>query len=76
VATAKQALQAFPAWADTAVDERATYCSRIAEGLAARMDEIATLVSEAVGMVKRACSASASDGGARRRPGVRAAKQA
>jgi len=46
------ARRAFPAWSKTSVDERAKYCSRIAEGLAARMDEIATLVSEEVGMVK------------------------
>ena len=49
VAAAKKA---FPGWAATSVDERAKYCSRIAEGIAARMDEIATLVSEEVGMVK------------------------
>ena len=49
VAAAKKA---FPAWSATSVDERAKYCSRIAEGIAARMDEIATLVSEEVGMVK------------------------
>ena len=49
VAAAKRA---FPAWSATSVDERAKYCSRIAEGIAARMDEIATLVSEEVGMVK------------------------
>ena len=44
---------AFPAWAATAAEERAKYCSRIAEGIGARMDEIATLVSEEVGMVKQ-----------------------
>jgi acyl-CoA reductase-like NAD-dependent aldehyde dehydrogenase len=49
VAAAKKA---FPAWSATSVEERAKYCSRIAEGIAARMDEIATLVSEEVGMVK------------------------
>ena len=49
VAAAKRA---FPAWSATSVEERAKYCSRIAEGIAARMDEIATLVSEEVGMVK------------------------
>ena len=43
------ARQAFPAWAATSVEERAKYCARIAEGLAARMDEIATLVSQEVG---------------------------
>ena len=46
------ARKAFPAWAATSVEERAKYCARIAEGLAARMDEIATLVSQEVGMVK------------------------
>ena len=46
------ARRAFPAWAKTSTEERAKYCSRIAEGLAGRMDEIATLVSEEVGMVK------------------------
>ena len=50
VAAAKAA---FPAWAATAAEERAKYCSRIAEGIGARMDEIATLVSEEVGMVKQ-----------------------
>ena len=49
VAAAKAA---FPTWAATAAEERAKYCSRIAEGIGARMDEIATLVSEEVGMVK------------------------
>jgi aldehyde dehydrogenase (NAD+) len=49
VAAAKSA---FPAWAATSVEERAKYCTRIAEGLAGRMDEIATLVSQEVGMVK------------------------
>ena len=46
------ARQAFPAWAKTSVEERAKFCSRIADGLQARMDEIATLVSQEVGMVK------------------------
>jgi aldehyde dehydrogenase (NAD+) len=49
VAAAKAA---FPAWAATSVEERAKYCTRIAEGLMGRMDEIATLVSQEVGMVK------------------------
>jgi acyl-CoA reductase-like NAD-dependent aldehyde dehydrogenase len=49
VAAAKRA---FPSWAGTSVEERAKYCSRVAEGIAGRMDEIATLVSEEVGMVK------------------------
>jgi len=49
VAAAKAA---FPSWAATSVEERAKYCTRIAEGLMARMDEIATLVCQEVGMVK------------------------
>ena len=49
VAAAKKA---FPAWAATSVEERGKYLTRIAEGLMARMDEIATLVSQEVGMVK------------------------
>ena len=46
------ARRAFDPWSATAADERAKYCSRIAEGLSARTDEIATLVSQEVGMVK------------------------
>jgi acyl-CoA reductase-like NAD-dependent aldehyde dehydrogenase len=46
------ARRAFPAWSAVPADERAKYCARIADGLAARMDEIATLVSQEVGMVK------------------------
>jgi aldehyde dehydrogenase (NAD+) len=46
------ARRAFPAWSVTPAEERAKYCARIADGLAARMDEIATLVSQEVGMVK------------------------
>ncbi len=43
---------AFDQWARTPAEERAKYCTRIAEGIQARMDEIATLVSQEVGMVK------------------------
>jgi len=43
---------AFPGWAATSAEERAESCTRIAEGLGARMDEIATLVTREVGMVK------------------------
>jgi acyl-CoA reductase-like NAD-dependent aldehyde dehydrogenase len=43
---------AFPGWAQTSVEERGKYLTRIAEGLQARMDEIATVVSGEVGMVK------------------------
>jgi aldehyde dehydrogenase (NAD+) len=46
------AREAFPGWAATSAEERAKYCARIADGLAARTDDIATLVSEEVGMVK------------------------
>ncbi len=49
VAAAKAA---FPAWAATAPDERAKFCARIADALGARMDEVATLISQEVGMVK------------------------
>ena len=49
VAAAKAA---FPAWAATSAEERAKYCQRIGEALMARMDEIGTLVSQEVGMVK------------------------
>src|SRR5260370_1302469 len=43
---------AFPAGARTSLDQRASYCPRIAAGLAERSDEIATVSSQEVGMVK------------------------
>jgi acyl-CoA reductase-like NAD-dependent aldehyde dehydrogenase len=43
---------AFDSWSQTSPEERAKYCSRIAEGLGARMDEIATVVSKEAGMPK------------------------
>jgi aldehyde dehydrogenase (NAD+) len=43
---------AFDAWAATSSEERGKYCSRIAEGLGARMDEIATIVTREAGMPK------------------------
>ena len=49
VAAAKAA---FPGWAATSAEERAKYLNRINEGLSARMDEIATVVSHEVGMPK------------------------
>jgi acyl-CoA reductase-like NAD-dependent aldehyde dehydrogenase len=49
---AKAARRAFDGWAATSVEERAKYCTRIGEGLAARMDEIATLVTREAGMPK------------------------
>ena len=51
-AAAKAARAAFDAWAGTSKEERAKYCSRIAEGLGARMDEIATVVTREAGMPK------------------------
>jgi len=47
VAAAKAA---FPAWSETAPDERAKYLTRILEGLQARADEIGTTISQEVGM--------------------------
>jgi aldehyde dehydrogenase (NAD+) len=49
---AKAARAAFDSWAATTPAERAKYCTRIAEGLAARMDEIATVVTREAGMPK------------------------
>lgn len=49
VAAAKAA---FPTWAATSPEERAKYCSRIADSLAAHGDEFANLISREVGMVK------------------------
>jgi aldehyde dehydrogenase (NAD+) len=49
VAAAKRA---FATWSTTSVAERAKYLSAIAEGLQARSDEIAELVSHEVGMPK------------------------
>ncbi len=51
-AAAKAARAAFDAWAATSKEERAKYCSRIAEGLMGRMDEIATIVTREAGMPK------------------------
>jgi aldehyde dehydrogenase (NAD+) len=48
----RAARAAFETWSQTAPDERAKYLGRIAEGLTARMDEIATAVSQEVGMPK------------------------
>ena len=46
------AKRAFATWSQTSVEERGKYLTRIAEGLQARMDDIATLVSQEVGMPK------------------------
>jgi aldehyde dehydrogenase (NAD+) len=51
-AAAKAARAAFDSWASTSKEERAKYCSRIAEGLMGRMDEIATIVTREAGMPK------------------------
>ena len=47
VAAAKAA---FPSWSATPVEERAKYCQRIHEALAARMDDLANAVAGEVGM--------------------------
>ncbi len=49
---AKAARAAFEAWAQTSPEERGKYMTRIGEGLAARMDEIATVVTREAGMPK------------------------
>ncbi|MCK4177583.1 aldehyde dehydrogenase family protein [Aciditerrimonas ferrireducens] len=46
------AAEAFPGWASTPPEERAAACTRIAKGLEARKDELATLISREVGMVR------------------------
>jgi acyl-CoA reductase-like NAD-dependent aldehyde dehydrogenase len=51
-AAAKAAHAAFPAWAAKSPEERAKLCTRISEGLGARMDEIATVVTREAGMPK------------------------
>jgi acyl-CoA reductase-like NAD-dependent aldehyde dehydrogenase len=49
---AKAARAAFDGWAATSPEERGKFCTRIAEGLGARMDEIATIVTREAGMPK------------------------
>src|SRR5918912_3395615 len=44
------AREAFETWSQTSLAERADYCRRISEGLAARSDEIASLISQELGM--------------------------
>jgi acyl-CoA reductase-like NAD-dependent aldehyde dehydrogenase len=51
-AAVKAAKEAFASWSQTSLDERAKYLTRISEGLQARMDDIATVVSHEVGMPK------------------------
>ena len=43
---------AFETWSQITPEERAKYCSRIAEGLGARVDEIATVITREAGMPK------------------------
>ena len=47
---AEAAKEAFPAWATTAPDDRAKFLQRIAEGLQSRMQDIAKVITEEVGM--------------------------
>src|SRR5437763_1101534 len=49
---AKAARAAFGEWAAKAPEERAKFCKQIAEGLGARTDEIATIVTREAGMPK------------------------
>ncbi|MFV0306260.1 MAG: aldehyde dehydrogenase family protein [Desertimonas sp.] len=49
---AQAAAAAFETWSQTTPAERAKFCTRIAEGLSARMDEIATVVTREAGMPK------------------------
>jgi acyl-CoA reductase-like NAD-dependent aldehyde dehydrogenase len=49
---AEAARAAFAEWSSKSPEERAKYCTRIAEGLGARMDEIATIVTREAGMPK------------------------
>ncbi len=51
-AAAKAAHAAFPEWSAKSAEERAKFCTRISEGLGARMDEIATIVTREAGMPK------------------------
>jgi aldehyde dehydrogenase (NAD+) len=44
------AREAFESWSQTAVDQRAEWMERIAEALGARMEEIAALIAQEVGM--------------------------
>jgi acyl-CoA reductase-like NAD-dependent aldehyde dehydrogenase len=46
----RAAAEAFPVWSATSVDERAKVLARVQESLTARTPEIATLISQEVGM--------------------------
>ncbi len=47
---AHAAAAAFPAWSNTAPAERASWCRRISEGLEARGDELADIITREAGM--------------------------
>ena len=49
---AKAARAAFEDWSQRSSEERGKFCTRIAEGLGGRMDEIATIVTREAGMPK------------------------
>jgi aldehyde dehydrogenase (NAD+) len=49
---AKAARAAFEDWSQRSPEERGKFCTRIAEGLTGRMDEIATIVTREAGMPK------------------------
>jgi aldehyde dehydrogenase (NAD+) len=49
---AKAARAAFADWAARAPEERAKFCKQVADGIAARMDEIATVATREAGMPK------------------------
>ena len=51
-AAAKAAAAAFFSWSALDVEERAKYMNRIGDGIAARMDELATAISRETGMTK------------------------
>src|SRR5665213_281179 len=44
------ARRAFPAWAETSVEERAKMLTRVQEALGTRMDELADMITHEVGM--------------------------
>ena len=48
----RAARAAFEGWAATPPEERAKFCTRVGEGLGARTDEIATVVTREAGMPK------------------------
>jgi aldehyde dehydrogenase (NAD+) len=51
-AASKAAAAAFLTWSALDVEERAKYMNRIGDGIAARMDELATAISRETGMTK------------------------